>query len=473
MTDGGSDYDRLPPQDLEAEQATLGSLLLGGDTTARIADLLRPEDFYRQAHGEIYRACLTLFERGEPVDVVSVASELRARDRLESTGGFEFLDRLCRATPYSQNVERYARVVHDKSLLRRLLFCSQQISESCFDGEQTAREVIDGAQQNVLRIAEDRSGRDFEMASEVAVRVWSAADERSRQGGDTTGTPTGYPDLDRYLSGLQGGDLVILAARPSMGKTSLAICMALHAAVRAKLPVAIFSLEMSKESIVEGMICTLARVNLARWRSGNLSKEDWWRIAQAMQDLSGAPLYIDDTAAMSPMDLRARARRLRAETGPLGLLVIDYLQLMHSSVRRADGSRVNEISDITRALKGLAKELQVPVMTLSQLSRAVEQRTEKKPMLSDLRESGQIEADADVVLFLYREKYYEDQQKKKAQGTADAPPERDVLSDDAPAEHTELSIAKQRNGPTGKINLGFQRQFKLFVSWSEAPPSRG
>ncbi|NUQ01478.1 MAG: replicative DNA helicase [Armatimonadetes bacterium] len=454
---GVGDVERVPPQDLDAEQATLGAMLLGGDATARIAEVVRPEHFYRDAHHHIFAACLALFNRGEPIDIVSVAAELRAQDRLEGIGGFDYLDRLVRATPYSANVERYAQLVQDKGILRELLFTSQRIAGSCYDPAVTAGEALDKAEGAILALAQSRTSQGFEHVHPIAGRVYEVAEEAYNRGSAISGLSTGYYDLDSMLSGLQRSDLVILAARPSMGKTSLAVCFALNAALRApeRAPVAIFSLEMSKEQLVGGMLCTEARVNLSRWRNGSFEIDDWGRLAESMNGLSRAPLFIDDSASLSPLEMRAKARRLKAEHGGLALVVVDYLQLMRGNTRT--DNRVNEISEITRSLKGMAKELEVPVVALSQLSRAVEQRQDKRPMLSDLRESGQIEADADVVMFLYREQYYA---RHDDDEEGEGPPQDD---DEVPQE-TEVIVAKQRSGPTGTATIGFFRQFKLFVN---------
>ena len=457
----GLEADRVPPQDLDAEQATLGAMLLGGEATAKVAEILGPHDFYRDAHAAICAACLALSERHEPIDIVSVAAQLKAQGQFDNLGGFDYLDRLIRAMPYSTNVERYANLVKEKSLLRQLLFLSQNIARSCYDPAQTAGEALDRAESEVLKLAQNRSLVDFEPVSTIAYRVFEEAEQRMERGADIAGVSTGYVDVDRILSGLQGGELVILAARPSMGKTSLAVCFALNASLRgARTPVAMFSLEMSKEQIVGGMLCTEAQVNLSRWRSGKLENDDWSSISVALNELVQAKLFIDDTPALSPFELRARARRIKAQHG-LGVIVVDYLQLMRGSERTEN--RVQEISGITRSLKGLAKELDVSVIALSQLSRAVESRNDKRPMLSDLRESGQIEADADVVMFLYRDAYY----KQKEQ--AEASEQRVGLDDNAKPDETEVIVAKQRSGPTGIVKLGFQRQFKRFVNFDSNP----
>lgn len=458
------DVDRLPPQDLDAEQATLGAMLLGGETTGRVVELLQPQDFYRDAHRFICEACFHLFESREPVDLVTVAGALRSTGKLEAVGSFEYLERLVRATPYSENVEKYARVVREKALLRELLFASRDIARACYDPEKSAAEALDGAGASIMQLAQRHAPTGFKAVRDVSLEVYEQAEANWRRGSEFSGLATGYGKLDDMLSGLQRGDLLILAARPSMGKTSLAVCIAMNVALaRTPATVGLFSLEMSTQQLVSGMICTQARVDLTKWRSGQLESGDWTVVAEAMNELNNAPIYIDDSSSLSPLEMRARARRLQAERG-LDLLVVDYLQLMRGNTRT--DNRVNEIGEISRSLKGLAKELDVPIIALAQLSRAVEQRPNKRPMLSDLRESGQIEADADVVMFLYRESYYKQKEAEKQAGEGgwQAPAEPD---DPSLPDRTELIIAKQRNGPTGHLDLGFFRHHKRFVTWDD------
>jgi len=459
-----ADADRLPPQDLDAEQAALGAMLQGGDATSRVAEYLQPDDFYRDAHRFICEACFGLFEAREPVDLVTVASALRSTDKLETIGGFEYLDRLHRSTPFSENVEKYARIVREKALLRQLLFASRDIAKSCYDPDTTAAHALDEAGANIMRLAQRHAPTGFKAVRDVSLDVYTQAEENFRRGTAITGIATGYSEMDRMLAGLQRGDLVILAARPSMGKTSLAVCVGMNAALaRPPSTVGMFSLEMGTEQLVSGMICTHAKVDLSKWRSGQLEQADWLQVAESIDQLNQAPIYIDDSSSLSPLEMRARARRLQAERG-LDLLIVDYLQLMRGNTRT--DNRVNEIGEISRSLKGLAKELNVPVVALAQLSRAVEQRPNKRPLLSDLRESGQIEADADVVMFLYRESYYkqkEAEQKAAQGGYAPEPADEDPNLPDK----TEVIIAKQRNGPTGHFDLGFFRHHKRFVTWDD------
>lgn len=455
----GLDADRLPPQDLEAEQATLGAMILGSREAAGVvAEHLKVDDFYRDAHAHICRACFNLFERNEPIDSVTVASELRAMDRLDSVGGLDYIDRLVRSTPFSTNAGTYSARVKEKAILRGLLYTSQHIASQCYSPGIDAREVLDQASARIMSLAQARSTHDFEHVRPVSLRIYEQVEQRFYDHGALTGLPTGYTDLDRMLSGMNGGDLIVLAARPSMGKTSLAVCIAMNCALRSdrRAVVGIFSCEMSKEQVIGGMICTQAQVNLGRWRTSRLREEDWQRVSHALEDLREAPIFVDDSSAISPLEMRAKARRLEAEQGKLGLLVVDYLQLMRSDSKAEN--RVNEVSALTRSLKGLAKELDVPIIVLSQLSRGVESRDNKRPMLSDLRESGQIEADADVVMFIYRESYY---QRKDV---AEQPAADDAYEDDPLPEEAEIIVAKQRNGPTGAVKVGFIRQQKRFVN---------
>ncbi|HIE51997.1 MAG TPA: replicative DNA helicase, partial [Armatimonadetes bacterium] len=398
-----SPTDRLPPQSLEAEQSTLGAMLIGRDAVARAIELLQPEDFYRDAHRYIFEVALRLFDRGDPVDLVSVVTELQNSGRLEDVGGAAYLQTLIEQTPYATNVEYYAKIVREKATLRRLLEVATRIADWCYDSED-ADETLDRAEQEILTIAQSRVSHDFVPIKPLLRRAFDEADQKFHAKSAVVGLSTGFPDLDYMTAGFQKSDLIIIAGRPAMGKTSLATNIAQYAAIHERKPVGIFSLEMSKEQLVQGMLCAQARINLHRWRTGHFSQDDWQRLARAIDLLNEAPIFIDDTPAMTPIEMRAKARRLRAEYG-LGLIIVDYLQLMRATGRY--DSRVQEISEITRSLKSLARELDVPLIACAQLSRAVEQRHDKRPMLSDLRESGQIEADADVVLFIYRESYYQ------------------------------------------------------------------
>jgi replicative DNA helicase len=444
-------HDRLPPQSQEAEASTLGAMLLGRDAAAQAVEILTPNDFYRDAHRQIFEAAARLFDRGEPIDLISVSNELQSRGLLEATGGVGYLHRLTEQTPYAANVTHYARIVKEKSMMRRLLNAATQIAEKCYTGEEDADTALDEAEKIILSIAQERVERDFVHVKPLLKTAFEEAERKFYAKSAITGVSTGYPDLDNITAGLQPSDLIIIAGRPSMGKTSLALCIAQNAAVNHRVPVGIFSLEMSKEQLAQSMICTEGFIDMQRWRTGYFLQDDWDRMSKAIERLYDAPVYIDDTPAMSALEMRAKARRLKTQYN-LGLIVVDYLQLMRG-VQRYD-SRVQEISEITRSLKSLARELNVPLVACAQLSRAVEQRTDKRPMLSDLRESGQIEADADLVMALYRPSYY-----KREEGQAEEidRPGQETL------DETEVIILKQRNGPVGTIKLGFLKRYKKFV----------
>jgi len=437
----GADY--APPADPEAEQAVLGAILIRPEVLDLMADLLQPEDFYREAHSRIYEAILDLYGRGEPVDYRTVASLLSDRGRLEGVGGAVFLVSLSEEVGFATNVEAYARRVHDKAILRRLLSCTQEIAGQCLAPVENVAEFLDAAERKVFEVAEAKVRPGFRplsalVDSEIATleAIWG------RKDGALTGVTSGFIDLDNYTAGFQPSDLIILAARPSMGKTALALNIAFNAAYRSKppVPVAFFSLEMSKEQLVRRLLSSVGQVDASQIRrAAFLTPHEWTQLQEAAGVLLDCPIYIDDTPAATVLDIRAKSRRLKAE-GKLGLVVIDYLQLMQG---RADApSREQQISEISRSLKALSKELAVPVLALSQLSREPEKREKKRPQLSDLRESGAIEQDADVVLFIYREEVYKETEQNK--GLA------------------EIIIGKQRNGPTGAINLAYRSKFTRF-----------
>jgi replicative DNA helicase len=442
--------DRLPPQNLEAEEATLGAMMLERDAIAQVIELLEPDDFYRDANRHIYETIVHLFSRGEPADLVSVTHELRRRNLLETIGGIPYLQTLIERVPIAANVEYYANLVKEKALLRKLLHAAHQIATWCYEEGANPDETLDRAERAIFSIAQRRIRQGLDSIQPLLKKVFDEADHRFHARSAITGLSSGFPDLDLRTAGFQKADLIIVAARPGMGKTSFVLNIAQHVAIHERVPVAIFSLEMSKEQLVQGMICSLGRVDWHRWRTGHFRQEDWTRIARAIEKLYHAPIYIDDTPAITPMEMRAKARRLQAEHG-LGLIVVDYLQLMRSGLRL--DNRVQEISEITRALKSLAKELNVPLIACAQLSRAVEARPDKRPMLSDLRESGQIEADADLVLFIYRPEYY---QRREEENPLEEGAER--------AELAEIIIGKHRNGPTGMVELNFLKHYRLFVS---------
>ncbi len=434
---------RVPPQSVEAEQAVLGGLLLDNSTWDAIADRLSAEDFYRRDHRLIFAAIAELSERSEPSDAVTLAEYLAAKGLAEETGGLAYLAGLARDTPTAANVRAYADIVRERSLLRQLIRVSGEVAASAYDSEgRSAAELVSEAERRVLEIAElgRRSGPGFVPLQDVLGDAIDRLDELQANQGRPTGVSTGYHDLDRMTAGLQPGDLVIVAGRPSMGKTTLALNIAENAAIGAGTPVAVFSMEMSRDQLAMRMISSLGRVDQSHLRTGNFGDEDWARINGAIAQMKTAPVFIDDSGALTPTEVRARARRLKREKGGLGLIVVDYLQLMQ--VPGTKENRATEISEISRSLKALAKELRLPVVALSQLNRSVEQRTDKKPVMSDLRESGAIEQDADLIMLIYREEVYEPETPRK--GIAD------------------IIIAKQRNGPTGEVHLTFLGKYTRF-----------
>jgi len=432
--------DRLPPHNVEAEEALLGSLLIDRDAIERVAAYLRPEDFYRQANATIYAAMLAIHERREPIDFTLLCDELSRTGKYDEVGGLAYLSALVNAVPTSLHVEHYAQVVTRTALLRRLIVAAGKIAAIGYDETLDPDTALEKAEQVLLAVAQRRSTRDFEPISRILeeyveqLQVVREGEDRIRYG-----VPTGFVDLDKITGGLQRSDLILLAARPSVGKTSLALSIAHNAAVRFRATVGVFSLEMSKLQIAQRLLSTEAGVDVARLRLGRLSEIELRRLSHALGVLAEAPIYIDDTPGISITELRAKARRLHADVG-LDLLVVDYLQLVTASARE---NRVQEISEISRSLKALARELHVPVLALSQLSRAVETRSPHIPMLSDLRESGSLEQDADVVLFIYRDDVYNRDSDRK--GIAD------------------IYIAKHRNGPTGQISLLFMEKTTRFV----------
>ncbi|MEK7175117.1 MAG: replicative DNA helicase [Patescibacteria group bacterium] len=433
----GVPIDKLPPQSIEAEESVLGALMMDKNAIIRVADILHPEDFYKRAHQLIFGAVLHLYEKSEPVDVLSLSNRLKETQELENIGGTSYLTGLVSAVPTASNVLHYAKIVRHKKILRELLAASQDIARLGFEENQDIELVLDEAEKKIFSIAERSLKQDFIPIKSALEDAFERIDRLHKGDGALRGLATGFADLDNYLAGLQKSDLVILAARPSLGKTSLALDIARNAAIKGQVPVGIFSLEMSKEQLVDRLLASEAGVDLWRLRTGRLSLDgddsDFVKIQEAMGILAETPIFIDDAASANIMQMRTMARRLQAEHG-LGLIIVDYLQLMEGRNSASD-NRVQEISEISRSLKNLARELNVPVLALSQLSRAVESRNPQIPRLSDLRESGSIEQDADVVLFIYRE----DREKPNA--------ERKNIA--------EIHIAKHRNGPVGKIELYF------------------
>lgn len=427
--------EKLPPQNLEAEQSVLGSLLIDKDAITKIADVVRPDDFYKDTNGLIFEAMLELYEKREPIDVVSLSNNLSEKEQLDTVGGRSYLVSLANAVPSSSHVVSYAQIVQKKATLRRLLQVASEITGLGYQETEKIEELLDQAEQKIFGVSQKYLKQNFIPIKSVLTEAFDRIDELHRESGKLRGIPTGYADLDNILAGLQKSDLIIIAARPSIGKTTLALDIVRQVATTSKVPVGIFSLEMSKEQLVDRLLCAQAGVDLWKMRTGRLSEdEDFTNINHAMGDLSEAPIFLDDSATANVMEIRTKARRLQAEHN-LGLIILDYLQLMQGE--SATDNRVQEISEITRSLKAIARELNIPVIAISQLSRAVESRTPPIPKLADLRESGSIEQDADIVIFIYREAMY-----KK-----DLDPARRNIA--------EIYIAKHRNGPTGVIQLYF------------------
>lgn len=450
---------RIPPQNLDAEKSILGAALLDKNALIKVIDVVTAPDFYDENHGEIFEAMLTLFDKRRPIDIVTLTEQLESEDKLKQVGGAGYLADIVNATPSAANVVHYAQIVRDKAILRRLIEAAANISELGFDEDSEISGTLDRAEQSLFTVSQKFMKDKFVPVKDILTEAFDRIDKihKDKEKGALRGVPTGFRDLDNITAGLQKSDLIILAARPSMGKTSFVLNIAEHVAIENKIPVGVFSLEMSKEQLVDRLLSSQAAVDSWKLRTGNLSDEDFPRIGYAMGVLSEAPLYIDDTPGANVMEIRAKARRLQMEHG-LGLIIIDYLQLMEGRSSRGDPNRVQEISEISRSLKGLARELNVPVVALSQLSRAVEHRPDKRPQLSDLRESGSIEQDADIVMFLYREDYYDPDTDKKGV--------------------TEVLIKKHRNGPTGFIELFFQPEQMRFRdlekrhgSFDGAPPA--
>ena len=439
--------DRLPPQSIEAEQSVLGAILIDRDAMIEIADFLKPEDFYRQAHGRIYAVMLDLSERREPIDIVTVSEALERTGDLEAVGGRSYLGTLSNSTPTAVHAGQYARIVERKSLLRNLIGAAGKIAGIGYEDPAEIQEAIDRAESELFAVSQRRIGAGFSPLKSLLHDAYDRLDYLHAHRGEISGVRTGFGDLDTLTTGLQKSDLVILAARPSVGKTSFALNIAEHAAVTDRKSVGIFSLEMSKVQLVLRLLSSVSNIDSQRLRTGFLEELDFARIAPAMNSLSEAPIFIDDTPNITTMELRTKARRLQAEVG-VDLIIVDYLQLMQSSTTTRDANRVQEVSEISRGLKALARELKVPVIALSQLSRQPEMRESKEPRLSDLRESGSIEQDADLVMFLWRE---------KERGSDDQQTDGEVV---------KLKLSKHRNGPTGEIDLWFKKAQTRFVSYA-------
>jgi replicative DNA helicase len=432
---------KLPPQNLEAEQSVLGGILIENEAMNRVTEILDADDFYRDAHRKIFNALINLSERDEPADLITLTNELRKIDQLDSIGGASYLASLIDSVPTAANIEYYAKIVKEKSILRKLIQTSTEIITQSYEDRGDVEVFLDEAERAIFDISERRVKPSFYSIRDVVKESFKTIERLFQKKELVTGVPSGFKELDRMTAGFQPSDLIIVAGRPSMGKTAFCLNLAQYAAIENKIPVAFFSLEMSKEQLVIRMLCSEAHVEGTRLRTGFLSESDWPKLTIAAGNLSEAPIYIDDSAALSVLELRAKARRLKSERG-LGMLIIDYLQLMKG--RGKAESRQQEVSEISRSLKALAKELNIPVIAVSQLSRRIEERTGNRPQLSDLRESGAIEQDADVILFLYRDEVYNRSEDNPNKGKA------------------EVIIGKQRNGPIGKIELAFLDKFTSF-----------
>jgi replicative DNA helicase len=432
---------KIPPQSIEAEESLLSGILIDNDTLLDVVDIISPEDFYRSAHQKIFSGIVELFSKNEPVDLVTLTNALKERGNLEEIGGAIYLATLVDTVPLAVNAKHYAKIVHDKATLRRLIEKANDIAKECFEDRGNVDEIIDFAESSIFEISKNKHKQSFYRISEIIDGNIETLEERQGNKALVTGVPTGFTRLDNLISGLQQSELIILAARPSMGKTALALNIARNAAVDANVPVAVFSLEMSKEQLSMRLLCSEARIDSSRLRGGFFSMEDWRKLTDAAGVLSDTSIFIDDTPDISAMEIRAKARRLKMEKD-IGLVIIDYLQLMKG--RMSAERRDLEISEISRSLKALAKELNIPVMALSQLNRMLEQRNDKQPRLSDLRESGALEQDADVVAFIYRDEIYNSDDNNPKKGTAD------------------ILIRKNRNGPTGEATLTFLDSYTRF-----------
>lgn len=444
--------DRQAPWAPEAEASVLGGMLIDGDAVARAIEVVDDTMFYRESNRRVFRAMARIFQRGEVIDAVTVAEELKKTDDLESAGGLSYLADLLDAVPTAANIEYHARIIRERALLRRLIEASSQVIRDAYEpGERSVEEVLDDAEHRIFQVAQSHSREGFVWIKKILYPTFEKIEQLQAAAGGITGVPSGFHDLDEMTGGFQAGDMVILAARPSMGKTSIVVGMALHAAIAHQKSVAIYSLEMSKEQIVQRMLCHEGLVDLGKLLRGRLSDDDYVRLAQAAGHLNTAPIWIDDSGSLSIMEMRAKARRLKADQPNLGMIVLDYIQLMSGGSGSSAENRQQEVSQISRGLKSLAKELGVPIIALSQLSRAPEQRTDHRPQLSDLRESGALEQDADLVMFLYRPERYMTPQEAEEKGMVGK---------------SEVIIAKQRNGPTGIVELFFRKASTRFESLS-------
>lgn len=435
--------DRTPPSNLEAEQAVLGAIFLEPNSLVTASEILQPEDFYRAAHQRIYSVMLDLAERGEPVDVITLTAELRDRKQLEEVGGLTYLTELASSAPTAANIDYYCKIVEEKSILRRLIRTATQIVSDGYQREDEVEAILDDAEKTILEVSQKKRSSAFKSIKDVLVETYDNIEQLNNRKGDVTGIPTGFLELDRMTAGFQRNDLIIVAARPSVGKTAFALNIAQNVAIKTNENVAIFSLEMGAQQLVMRMLCAEGNIDAQRLRTGKLEETDWQKLTMAMGSLSNAGIYIDDTPGVRINEIRSKCRRLQQERG-LGMILIDYLQLIQGNSSKGSENRQQEVSEISRTLKAIARELQVPVIALSQLSRGVESRQDKRPMMSDIRESGSIEQDADIVAFLYRDDYYDKESEKQ-----------NII---------EIIIAKQRNGPVGTVELAFVKEYNKFVN---------
>jgi replicative DNA helicase len=431
----------VPPQNLEAEESVLGAMLLSPGAIGAVSEIVDAGDFYRDSHGAIFRTALTLYAKGEPVDAITLIDALEERSELEAVGGRSRVHELAALVPATANAAHYARIVRETATLRGLIRVGGEIARLGWDRPGETPDLVDRAEQIMFELSQQRVSSEFSHIETLLKESFERITALYEAGAEITGVPSGYRDLDRVTSGFQPGNLIIVAARPSMGKSALALCMAANLGVRHDVPVALFTLEMSKAEVTQRLLCSEAKVESQRLRSGRLAADDWPRLVAAGDKLMKAPIYVDDTGSITMMELRSKARRLKSKLPSLGLIVVDYLQLMTSG--SSAESRVQEVSQISRQLKVLARDLELPIVALSQLSRAVEQRHDKRPILSDLRESGSIEQDADIVAFVYRDEYYNEESDQ--QGLA------------------ELIVAKHRNGPTDAVKLSFLKRYAKFA----------
>ncbi|WP_300120429.1 replicative DNA helicase [uncultured Enterococcus sp.] len=445
--------DNVPPQDIEAEQAVLGAIFLDADALVEAMAVIEPQDFYRRAHQIVFRSMIALNDRNENIDIITLKSQIESENTLEDVGGISYLTELSQVTPTASGVAHYAKIVKDKSTLRELIQAATKIVKEGYSQEGSVEEIVEAAEKGILNVSEKRNSTGFQAIADVLNSTMENIDRLSQQNEEITGLPTGYPELDKMTAGLQPEELIILAARPAVGKTAFALNIAQNIGTRTDRSVAIFSLEMGAESLVNRMLCAEGTIEAGHLRTGQLTEEEWHHLIMAMGSLSRTSIFIDDTPGIKVSEIRARCRRLAQEKGNLGLILIDYLQLIEGSGRE---SRQQEVSEISRQLKKLAKELKVPVIALSQLSRSVEQRQDKRPVLSDIRESGSIEQDADIVAFLYREDYYQ------RQGTEEDKNEEEQAADDV----IEVIIEKNRSGARGTVELLFKKEYNKFASIS-------